>query len=291
MLINKCLFLVAGLGTRFLPATKAMPKEMMPILDKPLVQYGVEEALAAGMSEICFVTGRNKRAIEDHFDDNLELDLHVKDTARDEALSGIRELMDKCKFSYTRQARMLGPGHAVKLARILTGDRPFGVVLSDDLCIGATRNVLQQLLAVYRTYRCSVVAVQEVRPEHSDRYGIVVGEEIDDGIVDVNSLVEKPRPADAPSNLGIVGRYILTPAIYDALELIQPGVGGEYQLTDAIDLLAKQERVIACRFRGQRFDCGSLEGFVAATNYCYRQRFGKLPTFERCEDPSRPKLA
>lgn len=257
-----------------------MPKEMMPILDKPLVQYGVEEALIAGMSEICFVTGRNKRAIEDHFDDNLELDFHVKDTARDTALSGIRELMSKCTFSYTRQAQMLGSGHAVKLGQILTGDQAFGVVLSDDLCFGAELNVLQQLLEVYKKYRCSVVAVQEVPRELSDRYGIVAGEAIDEGVVDVASLVEKPAPADAPSNLGIVGRYILTPDIYDALDRIQPGVSGEYQLTDAIDVLAQEKRVIACKFQGKRFDCGSLDGFVAATNYCYRLRFGRLPVSE-----------
>lgn len=257
-----------------------MPKEMMPILDKPLVQYGVEEALIAGMSEICFVTGRNKRAIEDHFDDNLELDFHVKDTARDAALSGIRELMNKCTFSYTRQAQMLGSGHAVQLGQILTGDQAFGVVLSDDLCLGAERNVLHQLLDVYTKYRCSVVAVQEVPRDLSDRYGIVVGEAIEDGVVDVTSLIEKPAPADAPSNLGIVGRYILTPDIYDALGRIQPGVSGEYQLTDAIDVLAKEQRVLACKFQGKRFDCGSLDGFVAATNYCYRLRFGRLPVPE-----------
>ena len=252
----------------------------MPILDKPLVQYGVEEALNAGMSEICFVTGRNKRAIEDHFDDNIELEFHVKDTAREEALSEIRELMGKCTFSYTRQAQMLGPGHAVKLGRILTGDQPFGVVLADDLCFGDERNVLRQLLDVYEKYQCSVVAVQEVPRELSDRYGIVAGEFIEDGVVDVSSLVEKPAPAQAPSNLGIVGRYILTPDIYDALNRIKPGVSGEYQLTDAIDVLAKEQRVMAYQFSGKRFDCGSLDGFVAATNYCYRMRFGRLPVPE-----------
>ena len=279
-MLKKCLFLVAGLGTRFLPATKAMPKEMMPILDKPLVQYGVEEALVAGLSEICFVTGRNKRAIEDHFDDNVELDFHVKDTARDDALSEIRELMGKCTFSYTRQAQMLGPGHAVKLGQILTGNQPFGVVLSDDLCFGEERNVLRQLLDVYEEYRCSVVAVQEVPLELSDRYGIVAGEFIEERVVDVSSLVEKPAPSEAPTNLGIVGRYILTPDIYEALAAIEPGVSGEYQLTDAIDVLAKEQRVVACRFNGKRFDCGSLDGFVAATNYCYRKRFGRLPSPE-----------
>lgn len=257
-----------------------MPKEMMPVLDKPLVQYGVEEALVAGMSEICFVTGRNKRAIEDHFDDNVELDFHVKNSAREEALSGIRELMSKCKFSYTRQAQMLGPGHAVKLGQILTGNQPFGVVLADDLCFGEERNVLHQLLDVYEKYQCSVIAVQEVPRELSDRYGIVAGEFIEDGVVDVTSLVEKPMSVDAPSNLGIVGRYILTPDIYAALDRIEPGVSGEYQLTDAIDVLAKEQRVLAYKFRGKRFDCGSLDGFVAATNYCYRTRFGRLPAPE-----------
>ena len=252
----------------------------MPILDKPLVQYGVEEALLAGLSEICFVTGRNKRAIEDHFDDNVELDFHVKDTAREGALSEIRELMNECTFAYTRQAQMLGPGHAVKFGQILTGDQPFGVVLSDDLCFGEERNVLRQLLDVYEKYRCSVVAVQEVPRELSDRYGIVAGEFIEENVVDLTSLIEKPTPASAPSNLGIVGRYILTPDIYDALDGVEPGVSGEYQLTDAIDVLAKEQRVVACQFIGKRFDCGSLDGFVAATNYCYRKRFGRLPSAE-----------
>lgn len=279
-MVRKCLFLVAGLGTRFLPATKAMPKEMMPVLDKPLVQYGVEEALAAGMSEICFVTGRNKRAIEDHFDDNAELDTHLLGTAREHLLHEIRELMAECKFSYTRQARMLGPGHAVKLGQILTGNEPFGVVLSDDLCPDSEHNVLRQLLDVHKKYQCSVVAVQTVPAERSDRYGIAAGSWIEDGVLDIESLVEKPAPADAPSNLGIVGRYILTPEIYDALDAIEPGVSGEYQLTDALALLAQRQRVVACRFEGQRFDCGSLEGFVAATNYCYKMRFGRLPAVE-----------
>ena len=257
-----------------------MPKEMMPILDKPLVQYGVEEALAAGMSEVCFVTGRNKRAIEDHFDDNIELDMHLKGTERDNALSEIRDLMTRCKFSYTRQPKILGPGHAVKLGHILTGDHPFGVVLSDDLCFGGERNVLQQLLEVYKKYQCSVVAVQKVPHSLTDRYGIVDGESIEGGVYDVKSLIEKPAMADAPSNLGIVGRYILTPDIYEALAKIETGVGGEFQLTDAIDLLATTQRVVACCFKGIRFDCGSLAGFVAATNYCYRQRYGKLPDCE-----------
>ena len=279
-MIRKCLFLVAGFGTRFLPATKAMPKEMMPILDKPLVQYGVEEALAAGMNEVCFVTGRNKRAIEDHFDDNLDLDMQLRGKQNEAALDGIRDLMNQCKFSYTRQPKVLGLGYAVKLGHILTGEEPFGVVLADDLCLGDERNVLQQLMDVYEEHRCSVIAVQEVPLSMTDRYGIIDGELIDEGLYDVNSLVEKPSAETAPTNLGIVGRYIFTPAIHECLESIDKGVGGEYQLTDAIDVLASQERVLALRFKGIRFDCGSLDGFVAATNYCYRQRFGKLPSFE-----------
>ena len=276
-MLSKCLFLVAGFGTRFLPATKAMPKEMIPVLDKPLVQYGVEEAFAAGMHEMCFVTGRNKRAIEDHFDENVELDLHVTGTAREDSLEGIRRLMSRCTFAYTRQTRTLGPGHAVRVGHVLTGDQPFGVVFVDDLCFGVEQAVMQQLLDVYERYRCTVVAVQEVRTEQIEHYGIVAGEFIEDRVIDVSSLVEKPKPEDAPSNLGIVGRYILTPNIYPALEKIEPGASGEYQLTDAIDLLARDERVVACQFEGERFDCGSLVGYVAATNYCYERRFDKSP--------------
>lgn len=280
-MIKKCLFLVAGLGTRFLPATKVMPKEMMPILDKPLVQYGVKEAFDAGMTEMCFVTGRNKRAIEDHFDENLELDEHVLGTARESTLAELRELMANCTFAYTRQRRMLGPGHAVKLGRTLTGDEPFAVVLADDLCFGYDSNVLQQMLAVYETHKCSVIAVQDVPKNTTDRYGIVAGTAISDELVEVASLIEKPSPENAPSSLGIVGRYVLTPSVHAELANLKPGVGGEYQLTDAIASLAKKERVLAYRFHGRRFDCGSIEGFVAATNHCYRERFGKLPSLAK----------
>ena len=252
----------------------------MPILDKPLVQYGVEEALAAGMSEICFVTGRNKRAIEDHFDDNLDLDMQIRGKWNEASLDGIRDLMNRCTFAYTRQPKVMGPGHAVKLGKILTASEPFGVVLADDLCFGGEQNVLEQMLTVYRQYQCSVIAVQEVPLSMTDRYGIIEGEAIESDLFDVRSLVEKPTADEAPSNLGIVGRYILTSGIHDCLDEIEPGVGGEYQLTDAIDALSAKERVLALRFKGIRFDCGSLDGFVAANNYCYRQRFGKLPISE-----------
>ena len=252
----------------------------MPILDKPLVQYGVEEALSADMSEICFVTGRNKRAIEDHFDDNLDLDMQIRGKWNEASLDGIRDLMNRCTFAYTRQPKVLGPGHAVKLGKILTGSESFGVVLADDLCFGYKQEVLQQLVEVYDRFKCSVIAVQDVPLTMTDRYGIVAGNEIEDGLYEVQSLVEKPSADIAPSNLGIVGRYILTPGVHDCLEEIERGVGGEFQLTDALDVLAREERVLALRFQGIRFDCGSLEGFVAANNYCFQQRFGKLPKFE-----------
>ena len=252
----------------------------MPVLDKPLVQYGVEEALEAGMTDICFVTGRHKRSIEDHFDDNFELDAHIKGTPVEKSLNDIRRLMNECRFTYTRQPKLKGPGHAVKLGEVLTGTEPFGVVLADDLCFGQTVGALQQLADIYKTYQCSVVAVQEIPKDRLSRYGIIGGEQIEPGVYNVDLLVEKPDTQDAPSNLGIVGRYILTPSIFEALDSIEPGVGGEYQLTDAINQLVKAEKVVACLLDAVRFDCGSLEGVVAATNYCYQRRFGKLPSIE-----------
>ena len=272
-MIKKCMFLVAGYGTRFLPATKVMPKEMMPILDKPLVQYGVEEAYEAGLSEIAFVTGRRKRAIEDHFDSNMELETHLAGDPREESLDGIRELITNCTFSYTRQSQILGPGHAVQTGKILTADEPFGVVLSDDLCFGEGKGVLSQMLDVFYKHQCCVVAVEQVPRESTDKYGIIEGTPIGSNIFDVNRLVEKPTPEDAPSDMGIVGRYILTPDIFDDLDAIDRGVGGEYQLTDALDRRAREGRVLALQFRGERFDCGSIEGFVRATNFCYKRRF------------------
>ena len=269
--IKKCMFLVAGYGTRFLPATKVMPKEMMPILDKPLVQYGVEEAYEAGLTEIAFVTGRRKRAIEDHFDTNMELEAHLKGDPREKSLDDLRELIAKCTFSYTRQSEILGPGHAVKTGKILTSNEPFGVVLSDDLCFGTGKGVLAQMLDVYNEYRCCVIAVERVSNEDTDKYGIIEGSPIASNLFDVGRLVEKPSAEEAPSDMGIVGRYILTPDIFADLEKIEPGVGGEYQLTDALDRRAREGRVLALEFSGERFDCGSIEGFVQATNYCYER--------------------
>ena len=250
-----------------------MPKEMLPILDKPLIQYGVEEAVAAGLTEIAFVTGRGKRAIEDHFDNNYELDQHLRGKDEEAAMAEIRRLIEVCSIAYTRQLDPLGPGHAILTAQQIVGDEPFAVVLSDDLCFGTDEGVLSQMVSLYCKYHCCVVAVQEVAPELTDRYGIVDADRQEDGSLRVKSLVEKPSPNEAPSAMAIVGRYILVPQIFDDLQSIRPGFGGELQITDALNERARKDQVIACEFNGIRFDCGSVEGFVEATNHCFRERF------------------
>lgn len=270
-MIKKCLFPVAGYGTRFLPATKAQPKEMLPILTKPLIQYGVEEALAAGMNNIGFVTGRGKRAIEDHFDITYELEDQISGTSKEGQLDSIRELIDKCTFSYTRQNHMRGLGDAILTGETLIGDKAFGVVLADDLCVGEPEGVMAQMVRVYDKYRCSIVAVEEVPHEEVGKYGIIAGEQIDGQHIRVGRMVEKPAPQDAPSNLAVIGRYILTPDIFEILRNTPPGRNGEVQLTDALQTQAQNGNVIAYRFSGRRFDCGSVEGFVAATNYFFKQ--------------------
>lgn len=267
-MIRKCLFPVAGYGTRFLPATKAQPKEMLPILTKPLIQYGVEEAAAAGMMDIAMVTGRNKRAIEDHFDTTYELEDLIKGTPREERLECIRGLMQKCRYSYTRQVKMKGLGDAILTGEVLIGDNPFGVILADDLCVGEP-GVMTQMIEVYQKYQCCVVAVEEVPRSEVYRYGIVSGESLDDRHTRVDTMVEKPPVEQAPSNLAIIGRYILTPDIFQVLRQTPAGSGGELQITDALQTLAKQGKVIAYRFDGQRFDCGSVDGYVEATNFFY----------------------
>jgi UTP--glucose-1-phosphate uridylyltransferase len=269
-MIKKCLFPAAGYGTRFLPATKAMPKEVLPIVNKPLIQYGVEEAMDAGMRQIAIVTGRGKRAIEDHFDISYELEHQISGTAKERQLDSIRRIIDSCTFSYTRQVEMKGLGHAILTAETLIGDEPFGVVLADDLCVGDGHGVLTQLVALYHKYRCSVVAIEEVPMDQTHNYGVIAGSELDDGIFVVSDMVEKPAPDQAPSNLAIIGRYILTPDIFDILRGTPPGKNGEVQITDALKTQAVSNMVIACRFRGQRFDCGSVDGFVAATNHFYQ---------------------
>ena len=270
-MITKCLFPVAGYGTRFLPATKAQPKEMLPIVTKPLIQYGVEEALEAGMKNIAFVTGRNKRAIEDHFDITYELEDQISGTSKENKLDSIRELIHRCTFSYTRQLYMRGLGDAILTGETLIGDKPFGVILADDLCVGEPLGVMAQMAQIYEKYRCSVVAVQEVPLSEVDKYGIISGKQLDDQLIRIERMVEKPSPQDAPSSLAVIGRYILTPDIFDVLRNTPPGKNGEVQLTDALQAQAATGKVLAYRFQGQRFDCGSIDGFVEATNFFFHR--------------------
>lgn len=275
-MIKKCLFPVAGYGTRFLPATKAMPKEILPILDKPLVQYGVEEAVAAGLTEIGFVTGRGKRAIEDHFDTSYELEHQIQGTGKEKALDGIRQLIEKSTFSYTRQIEMSGLGNAILTGRSIVGDEPFAVVLADDLCMGESDDddgVLSQMVKLFQQFRCSIVAIEEVPQDETHKYGVIAGDALSDSLYRVTDMVEKPSPDKAPSNLAIIGRYILTPDIFDILETTSPGKNGEVQITDALLKQANDGCVIAYKFKGRRFDCGSVQGFVEATNYCYENLY------------------
>lgn len=269
-MIKKCLFPVAGYGTRFLPATKSMPKEMLPVVNKPLVQYGVEEAIKAGMDQMAFVTGRGKRAITDHFDISYELEHQIAGSSKEGYLSGIREVLDNARFTMTRQREMKGLGHAILTGETLIGNEPFGVVLSDDLCVNEGESVLEQMVSLYKQFRCSIVAIQEVPIDQTEKYGVISGEALKDGLYRVDDMVEKPKPEDAPSNLAIIGRYILTPDIFDILRDTPPGKGGEVQLTDALLTQARNGCVMAYKFKGQRFDCGSVDGFVEATNYVYK---------------------
>ena len=273
-MIKKCLFPVAGYGTRFLPATKAMPKEMLPVLTKPLVQYGVEEAVEAGLTDIGFVTGRGKRAIEDHFDLSYELEHQIQGTGKEKRLTGIRNLIESCTFSYTRQVNMRGLGHAILSGRTLIGDEPFGVVLADDLCFGHERGVLAQMVRIFKQFRCSIVAIQEVPESETHKYGVIAGQGISDAIFRVTDMIEKPAPGEAPSNLAIIGRYIFTPDIFEILEDTEPGKNDEIQITDALLHQARHGAVMAYKFAGRRFDCGSVEGFVEATNHCFRRQAG-----------------
>jgi UTP--glucose-1-phosphate uridylyltransferase len=270
-MIKKCLFPVAGYGTRFLPATKAMPKEMLPVVNKPLVQYGVEEAIEAGLTDIGMVTGRGKRAIADHFDISYELEHQIAGSDKEQYLSCIRDVMDKASFSFTRQQEMRGLGDAILNGRRLIGDEAFGVVLSDDLCLvdEGDDGVMAQMVALYKQFRCSIVAIQEVPDHLIHKFGVIKGEQIKDGLYQVNDMVEKPALEDAPSNLAIIGRYILTPDIFEIIERTPPGKNGELQITDALLEQAKNGCVMAYKFKGRRFDCGSVEGFVEATNFVY----------------------
>jgi len=251
-----------------------MPKEMLPVVNKPLVQYGVEEAVEAGLSEIGFVTGRGKRAITDHFDVSYELEHQIAGSSKEEYLTSIRDVMSKGQFSMTRQTSMKGLGDAILNGRRLMGDEPFGVVLSDDLCVGE-EGVLSQMVKLFKQFRCSIVAVQEVPEEHIHKFGVIAGDQIKDGLYQVTDMVEKPDAKDAPSNLAIIGRYILTPDIFGIIENTPPGKNDEVQLTDALLTQAKDGCVLAYKFKGERFDCGSVAGFVEATNYVYENIYGK----------------
>ena len=268
--IKKCLFPAAGYGTRFLPATKAMPKEMLPIVTKPLIQYGVEEAMDAGITEIGVVTGRGKRAIEDHFDISCELEQEIAGSDKEELLNSTRDIMDRCTFSYTRQAEMKGLGHAILVGEALIGREPFAVVLADDYCVTEGDGVLTQMVKLYEKYQCSIVAIEEVPVDETHKYGVIAGELEADGVYRVHNMVEKPAPKDAPSNLAIIGRYILSPDIFDVIRSTPPGKNGEMQITDALQIQAQQSKVIGYRFKGRRFDCGSVDGFIEATNYTYK---------------------
>ena len=268
-MIHKCLFPVAGYGTRFLPATKSSPKEMLPVVNKPLIEYAVQEAVDAGLTRIGFVTGRGKRAIEDHFDKNYELEDQIRGTGKEDLIQPTRDLIDTCEFSYTRQKEMKGLGHAILTGETLIGDEPFAVVLADDLCIADGDGVLMQMVKLFRQFRCSIVAVEEVPDDHIHQYGVVAGEPLKDGVYRITDMIEKPSKDEAPSNLGIIGRYILTPDIFDQLRETPPGKNGELQITDALKKQAQEGCVLAYRFKGRRFDCGSIDGFVDATNHCY----------------------
>jgi len=273
--INKCLFPVAGYGTRFLPATKAIPKEMLPILTKPLLQYGVEEALSAGIVNMGIVTGRGKRAIEDHFDNAFELEAQLKNTSNEHYLKDIRRIIEKATFSYVRQKKMLGLGNAIATGKTLIGNEIFAVILPDDLCINDGDSVLTQMTELHKDHPdCCIVAVEEVPKKDVGKYGIVeiesipnISKSMQNSAFKITNMVEKPTQKESPGNLAIIGRYIFTPEIFEVLEKTNPDNNGEIQITDALMTLAKKGKVIAYKFKGTRFDCGSVKGFVLATNY------------------------
>ena len=262
--ITKAVFPVAGLGTRFLPATKASPKEMLPIVDKPLIQYAAEEAIAAGATELIFITGRNKRSIEDHFDNASELEASLEASGKKELLAALKAILPShVSCIFIRQPKALGLGHAVLCAKPVVGDHAFSVILADDL-IDATPGATAQMAAIYADKKASVLGVEDVQPSETASYGIVDAFSVGENVLQLKSIVEKPKPADAPSNLAVVGRYILTPKIFDCLEKVKPGKGGEIQLTDGISDLMQLEPIFAYRFAGKRFDCGSKLGFMKA---------------------------
>jgi len=283
MKIKKAIIPAAGLGTRFLPATKAQPKEMLPIVDKPTIQFIVEEAVKSGIEEILIVTGRNKRAIEDHFDKSVELELELKKKGRENLLNLVEDISNMVDIHYIRQKEPKGLGHAIYCARTFVGNEPFAVMLGDDV-IDAKQPVLRQMMDVYEKFNCSILGVQQVPEDDVDKYGIIDASSIEKGIYKVNDLVEKPGKKDAPSRMGILGRYIITPRIFEILEDTGPGAGGEIQLTDALKELLDFEVIYAYNFEGRRYDVGDKLGYLIATvEYALKrddlkQEFGKYLT-------------
>lgn len=274
-MINKCLFPAAGYGTRFLPATKAVPKEMLPVLSKPLLQYGVEEALSAQITNMAIVTGRGKRSIEDHFDHSFELESQLIGTSKEHYLKEINDVINKSTFTYIRQQKMLGLGHAILTAEPLIGNEPFAVILADDLCDCNDNGVISQMIKIYNQHQCSIVAIEEVSKNYTNQYGIIEAQKIkgSDNTFLVNNMIEKPEIENAPSNMAIIGRYILTPDIFDILRSIQPGKNAEIQITDALLVQAKKGKVIAYKYNGKRFDCGNISGLIEATNH-FAKKYG-----------------
>ena len=263
--ITKAVFPVAGLGTRFLPATKASPKEMLPVVDKPIIQYAAEEAIAAGIDELIFVTGRHKRSIEDHFDKAYELEIELSTKGKTELLNIVRNVLpNRVSCVYIRQAEALGLGHAVLCAKQVVGDDTFAVMLADDLIRGEP-SALKQMIDLHARHQCSVIGVQNVAREDTCHYGIVQVTPMENGVNRMEAIIEKPAPDKAPSTLAVVGRYILTPSIFAQLEKVQAGAGGEIQLSDAIGALLRHETVLAYEFSGKRYDCGSKFGYLQAT--------------------------
>jgi len=264
--IRKAVFPVAGLGTRFLPATKASPKEMLPIVDKPLIQYAAEEAIAAGIEQLIFVTSSSKRAIEDHFDKNQELEDELERRGKYDFLAMVKHIVPEgVSCIYIRQAEPLGLGHAVLCAKPVVGDEPFAVILADDLIDGFEQACLSQMVKIYKEQNCSVIGIEEIKAAETDKYGIIKPEEFYENVWKIKSIVEKPTPDKAPSTLAVVGRYLLTPAIFSHLEKIKKGAGDEIQLTDAIARLLAEEQVLGFQFKGIRYDCGSKLGYLEAT--------------------------
>ena len=264
--IRKAVFPVAGLGTRFLPATKANPKEMLPVVDKPLIQYGAEEAVAAGMDTLIFITGRHKRSIEDHFDKAYELETELQADGKDTMLDMVQNVLPKdVSCIFIRQSEPLGLGHAVLCAEPVVGEEPFAIILADDLIDDGTRGCLSQMIEIYDEEQCGIVGVQEVKQEEVKSYGVISGSKLQENLWDVDTFVEKPEPKNAPSNVAVVGRYLLQPSIFSILEKTGEGAGGEIQLTDALAKQAENEKLLAYKFEGKRYDCGSKLGYLEAT--------------------------